>query len=1846
MSSPAHQQSYNELEYQNDFLTKKSIVYQKAVEEQRSALIVSHSRSSDLANNLKKWYISENQASGACAAQLHESTKRHEKSTLDSPDNQIVQELSNKINHLDNQLLLKDKCIQELENFLASEQDTKKEFKLENERIKLIKIDLENEVEKYTSLNKSLNKKLQNAEKDLNIYMEKFKQSEANNQLITQKHRDLEISLQKKTDALDEKLYESKNSHLETNSIQKQLRKENEQLSKENEELIKTSEDLSKENDILSQEIENLIKKSKQTVQNPDELTKENYILNQEIDNLVKESKQTMKNNEELSKENDVLTQEIDSLVTKGNQTMQNYEDISKENDTLTQEIEKLVKSGKQSMQNYEELAKENNSLTQEIESLVKKGNQTVQNYEELSKENDNLNQEMENLVKKGKQTMENYEELSKENDTLNQEINSLVKKGKQTTKTSEELSKANDILTQEINTLVKKGKQTTKTSEELSKANDILTQEIENLIKKDKQTTKTIEELQKANNPLTQEIENLYKKGKMQIGTQDHTTETKAATFGAEIETQTESNDPKSGSDKLSDILLLEVESLNIKNSELNNTLNESKNKFTKKKKEFDTQSLNLSKLFRSMKNDLKNLECSHLMNKHFLEDLPNEKNYLIKIDHLWRSTMQRLTMYHKHDLDTKKHLDTENQKEHNEVLNELPDKFEVDSPQKVNKSTDRYRDSSKPKLGLPPQRSSKDGKLSTSFDVDLQLRSKSPNDNKPEDIWANNNRYFKKKNLRDSKDSDNSVDKNEKLRNTGSDQKVFMKKESVISDTPKKLYNDLQSNRNQSSTGKNCLQESSKHNLNFSPSLAKSPSISRKSYQIGRDPGSSNKKTSRSVSRSIKTSHNFRRSRRTDDDDNDDQFGDQFGKNIDTGARYQKSNKKLNTNNRNSSNQRSGNQETSRHEQQKRSTQSRYNNTAEFCFNNNTDLLNMITSNVSLENDIKRELYPSSSDFKNDLDDMDKKLLGNTLKMDNCDLNLSTNKFSSTKGDLDVYQSFEKCPITYESNCVINTTNSEEKEPICSTRKSHSAIKRQNVLSSCESIELSPKGKKCNKNNLNSEFDNVAKEELSLHDIEVNKRVLTNNESMDTRDLLKQSVKKKTLEILQKINNENNNNNLSNYLIDGDFETWNIRKSQTKLKNDTSQITSQSQEELPFINMSKVECVNMVDQSAMDNSLHKLLIEQSKEFIKSRKIPKLSPRELVNSSLQQWKALVEETTKNQNRDFDLSEQKNKDQNITDELKINLIENLRKDLEVSSVRQRNLENIIQNMENNAETKLFEENQKLNLEVESYKTGNDELEKTMFDMRFEIKKMETELHELKNHKIDDLSLNTYGNISYNDLEKEVGNMRREKVKLEDDILQLRGELSNLEDDRESIEVEREEVRKELEELQKLSEEISKNILEFNDEKHKFKHRSSLEDVNEININEMQSNSQSKAEIEYIQTGTFGEESEKKINYSSSQNKVFEERLYNTKNQTQEQLNYDQQDLLIKYMKSKITELERVVSLQVKSYKISSWEMKTFIEKAANLNINIDPLQNMYSKSINVSMLSKEPLSNDKFLSDIYNSQYTKTIENPDINDRYNFNTAYSGYSPMMEEQSEVTIPIEITPDETICDRKPNTTSITKTNNISNISFAIDDTELTYNLCNNKYEENDYAQKINDLQNENEVYKDKITELNHQVFTLKNEVESQQSKSIHDESASKNGFDAKMDHIKSYMKNMSEKILDLLKGYENFQQDVVKTSEILSFSIQSKKDNISLCDGIQLQKDLLCIKEDDSFKKCYEDCRMAKKFESSFNDFVYKSFYNNSVKLNEKTDKIVKCLETQKETLNIVRKNMKQNGYFD
>lgn len=56
--------------------------------------------------------------------------------------------------------------------------------------------------------------------------------------------------------------------------------------------------------------------------------------------------------------------------------------------------------------------------------------------------------------------------------------------------------------------------------------------------------------------------------------------------------------------------------------------------------------------------------------------------------------------------------------------------------------------------------------------------------------------------------------------------------------------------------------------------------------------------------------------------------------------------------------------------------------------------------------------------------------------------------------------------------------------------------------------------------------------------------------------------------------------------------------------------------------------------------------------------------------------------------------------------------------------------------------------------------------------------------------------------------------------------------------------------------------------------------------------------------------------------------------------------------------------------------------------------------------------------------------------------------------------------------------------------------------------------------------------------------------------------------------------------------------------------------------------------------------MAKKFEGSFFEFVYKSFYNNSLKLNEKTDCAQKVIESRQNSLGDIRKKMKQSGFLD
>jgi hypothetical protein len=103
-------------------------------------------------------------------------------------------------------------------------------------------------------------------------------------------------------------------------------------------------------------------------------------------------------------------------------------------------------------------------------------------------------------------------------------------------------------------------------------------------------------------------------------------------------------------------------------------------------------------------------------------------------------------------------------------------------------------------------------------------------------------------------------------------------------------------------------------------------------------------------------------------------------------------------------------------------------------------------------------------------------------------------------------------------------------------------------------------------------------------------------------------------------------------------------------------------------------------VDQTELDLSLHKLLVEQSKEFIKSRRLPCLSPRELItiNKILSRKKLNSQEACRN------LTSQPKSPQNATTVDAVNtpniiiesqkLIETLKNDLELSSIRQLSLE--------------------------------------------------------------------------------------------------------------------------------------------------------------------------------------------------------------------------------------------------------------------------------------------------------------------------------------------------------------------------------------------------------------------------------------------------------------------------------------------------------------------------------------------------------------------------------------------
>lgn len=59
------------------------------------------------------------------------------------------------------------------------------------------------------------------------------------------------------------------------------------------------------------------------------------------------------------------------------------------------------------------------------------------------------------------------------------------------------------------------------------------------------------------------------------------------------------------------------------------------------------------------------------------------------------------------------------------------------------------------------------------------------------------------------------------------------------------------------------------------------------------------------------------------------------------------------------------------------------------------------------------------------------------------------------------------------------------------------------------------------------------------------------------------------------------------------------------------------------------------------------------------------------------------------------------------------------------------------------------------------------------------------------------------NVSFAELEKDLFAMRKEKIKLEDDILVLKDDVGNLEEDRELLESEKFEIQADIDELNQL-----------------------------------------------------------------------------------------------------------------------------------------------------------------------------------------------------------------------------------------------------------------------------------------------------------------------------------------------------------------------------------------------------------------------------------------------------------
>ena len=338
---------------------------------------------------------------------------------------------------------------------------------------------------------------------------------------------------------------------------------------------------------------------------------------------------------------------------------------------------------------------------------------------------------------------------------------------------------------------------------------------------------------------------------------------------------------------------------------------------------------------------------------------------------------------------------------------------------------------------------------------------------------------------------------------------------------------------------------------------------------------------------------------------------------------------------------------------------------------------------------------------------------------------------------------------------------------------KKQCSAIKQNKLLTSDEDVEHDTSQQTIEIMNIKSVVcESESDNRLKIRELYINKKSLKPNYVIQTATMAH-------IHTHAHMNKRNSEAELSEYLVDADFETWNYRK------QNNCGTPNEGNLELDFPNFSKIHHAgNKIAEESMDHSLNKILdnskVEDSSP-VGAKKLPHLSPREKFDNHTGLSKAQQQVLMSTGDPTIDSTDRYNQFHYRL------VIDNLKKDLEIAQLRQASLENIIMQHQNERAPELKAENDKLKKELADKNYDLDDLEKVCIELRAEAKNLENEIFDLKSIKMEDLSLNTGpGNVSFGDFENNFLLLCKEKVMIEDDVLQLKDELEKLIEEREEM----------------------------------------------------------------------------------------------------------------------------------------------------------------------------------------------------------------------------------------------------------------------------------------------------------------------------------------------------------------------------------------------------------------------------------------------------------------------------